>query len=94
MLDNGSNRTCSATSTNPGAGDLLVDGGAAMKMGGFAGQDSLTLTAAAAANLTLVNTSGTNTLQRTSVNGYGHDRQRRRQHGRDRRLDDGQQRHA
>jgi hypothetical protein len=72
MLDNGS-MNLFRTATNPGAGDLFVDGGAIMKMGGFAGQDSLTLNGAAAAtaNLTLTGTTGTNTLLRTTVNGLG-----------------------
>jgi hypothetical protein len=61
------------TSTNPGAGDLFVDGNATMKMGGFANQDSLTLNggATAPANLTIVGTTGTNSLLRTTVNGQG-----------------------
>ena len=72
MLDNGS-MNLFRTSTNPGAGDLFVDGGATMSMGGFANQDSLTLNggASAAATLKIVGTTGTNTLQRTSVNGQG-----------------------
>jgi hypothetical protein len=72
MLDNGS-MNLFRTSANPGAGDLFVDAGATMRMGGFAGQDSLTLngSATATATLNVTGTSGTNTLLRTSVAGLG-----------------------
>jgi hypothetical protein len=72
MLDNGS-MNLFRTSADPGAGDLFVDGGAVMSMGGFASQTSLTLNGAAAAtaNLKIVGTTGTNTLARTTVNGLG-----------------------
>jgi hypothetical protein len=69
MRDNGSMNLFRWTS-NPGAGDLWVDGGATMKMGGFANQDSLTLNGNGA-NLTLVNSGLTNTLLRTNVSGTG-----------------------
>jgi hypothetical protein len=72
MLDNGSMNLFRSVIT-PGAGDLFVDGGATMRMGGFAGQDSLTLNGGGSttATLNLVGTTGANTLQRTQVNGLG-----------------------
>ncbi|MEX2140550.1 MAG: PA14 domain-containing protein [Pirellulales bacterium] len=72
MLDNGSMNLFRSVIT-PGAGDLFVDGGATMRMGGFTNQDNLTLngTASATATLNLVGTTGANALLHTRVNGLG-----------------------